>query len=54
MRVSIMVALNKLRKVSKKLHWGRGGNFLKHKGKGIKGVTFFTSSQRKENNNVRD
>lgn len=48
-----MASENKKRKVSKKLHWGRGGNFLKEKGKGVKGVSFFTSSQRKLNNNPK-
>lgn len=43
-----MASLKKLRKVSKKLHWGRGGRYLKHKGKGVKGLHFYTSSQRKE------
>jgi hypothetical protein len=35
-----------MRKVSRKLHWGRGGGFLKHKGKGIKRLDFYNSSDR--------
>jgi hypothetical protein len=42
-----MSSNKKTRKTSKRLHWGRGRNFLKHKGKGIKRVTFYTSSQRR-------
>ena len=49
-----MPSEKKKRKVSKKLHWGRGGRFLKFVGKGIKGLTFFTSSQRKENNKIKE
>ncbi len=45
-----MASEKKKRKVDKRLHWGRGGGFLKHVGKGIKRLMFFTSSQRKENN----
>ena len=45
-----MASDKKLRKVSKKRHWGRGGKFLKHKGKGIKGLDFFTAAQRRQNN----
>jgi hypothetical protein len=45
-----MTSENKLRKVSKKLHWGRGGRFLKAIGKGIKRLDFFNASQRKINN----
>jgi len=41
-----MTAENKKRKVSKKLHWGRGGYFLKASVKGIKGLDFFNASQR--------
>ena len=49
-----MVSVKKKRKTNKRLHWGRGGRFLKHVGKGIKGLMFFTSSQRKHNNNIPD
>lgn len=45
-----MASIKKQRKTSKRRHWGRGKNFAKHKGKGIKGLHFFTSSQRKKNN----
>jgi len=41
-----MTAENKMRKVSKKLHWGRGGGFLKNCSKGIKRLDFFNASQR--------
>ena len=47
-----MSSEKKRRKIDKKLHWGRGGGFLKHKGKGIKGLDFFTASQRQENNKI--
>lgn len=46
-----MTSENKLRKVSKKLHWGRGGTWLKHAGHGFKGIKrldFFNGSQRQE------
>lgn len=45
-----MASEKKKRKTDKQKHPGRGGNFLKAKGKGIKGISFFTSSQRNENN----
>ena len=41
-----MTAESKMRKVDKKLHWGRGGGFLKNWGKGIKRLDFFNASQR--------
>jgi len=41
-----MTAESKMRKVSKKLHWGRGGRFLKASLKGIKRLDFFNGSQR--------
>lgn len=44
------MSTNKLQKTDKKKHFGRSGNFLKHKGKGVRGCHFFTSSQRRENN----
>lgn len=44
-----MASENKKRKTDKRLHWGRGGGFLKEKGKGIKRLSFFTSSQRNLN-----
>lgn len=49
-----MTSENKLRKVSKKLHWGRGGGFLKAFGKGIKRLDFFNASQRRKNNKIED
>jgi hypothetical protein len=45
-----MASEKKKRKADKRLHWGRGKNFMKWVGKGIKGLTYFTSSQRKKNN----
>jgi hypothetical protein len=48
-----MASEKKKRKVDKRLHWGRGGRFLKAKGKGIKRLDFFTSSQRRINNDLR-
>ena len=47
-----MASENKKRKTDKKLHWGRGGRFLKRKGKEIKRLDFFNASQRKENNKI--
>lgn len=47
-----MTSESKKRKSDKKLHWGRGKAFMKWKGKGIKGLTYFTASQRRENNKV--
>ena len=47
-----MASEKKKRKVDKRLHWGRGRGFLKHKGKGIKGVDFYTPSERQENKKV--
>lgn len=38
------------RKSNKRLHWGRGKYFMKYVGKGIKGLSYFTSSQRRANN----
>jgi hypothetical protein len=46
----IMASENKKRKSDKRLHWGRGSYFMKWVGKGIKGLTYFTSSQRRDNN----
>jgi hypothetical protein len=45
-----MTSENKRRKSDKRLHWGRGNYFMKWVGKGIKGLTYFTSSQRRDNN----
>ena len=42
-----MTSESKMRKVSKKLHWGRGGNWLKEFRKGIRRVSFYTASQRR-------
>ena len=47
-----MASEKKMRKVSKKLHWGRGGRWLKEKLAGFKGVSFFNASQRKLNNKI--
>lgn len=47
-----MASEKKMRKVSKKLHWGRGGGFLKSYGKGIKGLDFFNPSQRQKNKKI--
>lgn len=47
-----MTSENKLRKVNKKLHWGRGGRFLKSVGKGIKRLDFYNASQRKKDNKI--
>lgn len=47
-----MASEKKKRKVDKKLHWGRFGYYLKNKGKGIKGLDFFTPSQRQENKKI--
>jgi len=44
-----MASEKKKRKASRKLHWGRGIYFMKWVGKGIKGLTYFTSSQRQAN-----
>jgi hypothetical protein len=44
-----MTAESKMRKVSKKLHWGRGGRFLKASVKGIKRLDFFNGSERLKN-----
>ena len=49
-----MTSKSKKRKTDKKLHWGRGGNFLKNKGKGIKGLDFFNASQRQLNKKIED
>ena len=47
---NIMASENKKRKADKRLHWGRGRHFMKWVGKGVKGLVYFTSSQRRENN----
>lgn len=47
-----MASEKKMRKVNKRLHWGRGGRWLKEKGKGIKGLSFFTPSQRQINKKI--
>ena len=49
-----MTAESKMRKVSKKLHWGRGGGWLKEVGKGIKRLSFFNASQRRANKKIED
>ena len=45
-----MASEKKKRKSDKRLHWGRGKNFMKWIGKGIKRLCYFTSSQRRVNN----
>jgi hypothetical protein len=45
-----MASEKKYRKVSKRRHPGRGGAWLKEKGKGVRGFSFFTPSQRRQNN----
>lgn len=47
-----MASENKKRKTDKRLHWGRSRHFLKHKGVGIKGLHFFTASQRQVNKKI--
>jgi hypothetical protein len=47
-----MASEKKKRKSNKRLHWGRGRYFMKWVGKGIKGLVYFTSSQRKQNNKL--
>lgn len=47
-----MTAESKMRKVSKKLHWGRGGRWLKEFRKGIKGLSFYTASQRRADKKI--
>ena len=42
----IMASEKKKRKTDKRLHWGRGQSFCKTKGKGIKGLDYYTPSQR--------
>jgi len=44
-----MASEKKKRKADKRLHWGRGKNFMKWVGKGMKGLCYFTSSQRQAN-----
>jgi len=44
-----MASKNKKDKTDKRKHPGKGGNFLKEKGPGIKRVSFYNGSQRKEN-----
>ena len=41
-----MASEKKKRKTDKRLHWGRGQSFCKTKGKGIKGLDYYTPSQR--------
>jgi hypothetical protein len=43
-----MASTKKKGKTDKKRHPGRGGGFIKHTGPGIKGLTFYTSSQRRK------
>jgi hypothetical protein len=49
-----MASENKMRKVSKKHHWGRGGRFLKNSGKGIKGLDFYNASQRQVDKKIEN
>lgn len=50
-----MASEKKKRKTAKRLHPSRGGNWLKEKGdgKGVKGISFFTPSQRQLNNRMK-
>lgn len=41
------MSTNKFEKSNKRKHFGKGGGFLKHKGKGVKRCHFYTSSQRR-------
>jgi hypothetical protein len=43
-----MASKNKKDKTDRKKHPGKGGMFLKQKGPGIKRVSFYNGSQRKE------
>ncbi len=43
-----MASEKKKRKADKRLHWGRK-KFMKWVGKGIKGICYFTPSQRQAN-----
>lgn len=47
-----MTSEKKKRKADKRLHWGRGKNFMKWVGKGIKGLCYFTTSQRQANKKI--
>lgn len=47
-----MASENKKRKSNKRLHWGRGKNFMKWVGRGVKGLVYFTSSQRQVNKKI--
>jgi len=47
-----MASEKKQRKSDKRLHWGRGKYFMKWVGKGIKGLVYFTSSQRQKNKKI--
>ena len=40
------MSTSKFRKMNKKLHWGRSGDWGKKSGKGIKGISFYTGSDR--------
>ncbi len=42
-----MASEKKMRKTAKKLHWGRGGSWLKEKVAGVKGVSFYTPAKRR-------
>lgn len=47
-----MASQKKKNKTDKKKHPGRGGSFLKEKGKGIKGLSFYSSAQRKQDKKI--
>ena len=47
-----MTSESKMRKVSKKLHHGRGGSWLKEFRKGIKRLSFYTASQRRQDKKI--
>lgn len=46
-----MASEKKKRKVDKRLHWERGGAWLKWVGK-LRGLSFFNASQRRKNNKI--
>jgi hypothetical protein len=44
-----MASENKKAKTDKKNHPGRAGNWLKASGRGMKGISFYTASDRRRN-----
>lgn len=49
-----MASESKMRKVDKKLHWGRGGGFLKSNLGRLKRVFFYNASDRQKNKKIED